>query len=288
MKYLENAFKFLGNFFLMVIPLFIAIAIPTIISGPSKDALTRQYMEIVLAMTTNTGLVENSSDLAELFSTLNTFYPPIILGLIVTIILRIIVNPATYGMVNKALETGNAGLGDFLSEMKNNIGKFILYALANIGIYFAIFFVSAILSYIFIFITSVSTVLGITLLILFTLALCIGIFVFSYLISLWFPAMVSDNLSLGDGLKKSISVVKSYFWPIVGIKILVTIGSGILSAFAGYLKAIPVLGYVVLSFISAIVEFILIVFYFEVYRDKTGKNDSMNEGLNFEAPGDYL
>ncbi|AEV69561.1 hypothetical protein [Acetivibrio clariflavus] len=288
MKYLENAFKFLGNFFLLVIPLFIAIAIPSIISGPSKDALSKQYTEIIMTMAKDPTLMQNSSNLIELFSTLISFLPPIILGFILTIILRIIVNPATYGMVNKALETGNVDLNDFVPEMKNNIGKYILYALSYIGIYFAIFFLSAILSFIFSSITTISTTLGITLLILFSIALFIGLFVFSYLISLWFPAMVSDNLGVGDGLKKSISVVKSYFWPIVGISILVAIGSGILSAIAGFLKGIPVLGHVVLSFISALVEFIMIVFCFEVYRDKTGKNEGMNEELNYEAPGDYL
>jgi len=288
MKYLENAFKFLGKFFLLLIPLFVATAIPSIISGPSNNTLQAQLNEIRNALIKDPTMIQSTSDFFELYGTLASALPFMLLVGLISIILGLIARPATYGMVNKALDTGNADLSDFLPELGNNIGKYILMVLASIGIYLGIGIAAAIIFAIFVGLMAVSKVLGIVLMILFAIALIIGLLVFSYLTVLWFPAMVSDNLGVFDGLKKSISVAKSYFWPIVGISILVAIGSGIVSAILGLFQNIPVIGPILLSAFAVLVEFIMIVFYFEVYRDKTGKNDDMNGDLSFEVPGDYL
>lgn len=288
MKYLENAFKFLGKFYLLLIPLFISVAIPNIISGPSNNSFSAQFEEIMKTIATDPTIAQDSTALLNLFSTLNTSMPLALLGGGIAFILGLIVKPATYGMVNKALETGNADLNDFVPEMKNNIAKYILFGLVSIGIYMGITIVAIVIFAVIIALMVKSTGLGVLLLFLFVIALMIGIFVFSYLTFLWFPAMISDDLGVFDGFKRSISVAKSYFWPIVGISLLITMGASVASLILGIFGGIPVIGPAIISLVAVVVEFIMIVFAFEVYRDKTGKNEYINEDLPYEAPGDYL
>lgn len=289
MKYLENAFNFLGKYFLLLIPLFISVAIPAIFSASGTSAYTEQALEIQNAIMKDPTLVQNPSDFLELYSTLFSSFGVMGIGSLIALVFSIVVVPATYGMVNKALVTGNADLSDFIPEMKNNIVKYILFMLATFVLYFGIVIAIAIIVGICIVLMTVSVPLGVIAIILASLGLLIGIFVFTRLIIFWFPAMVCDDLGVVDALKKSISVGKSYFWPVLGITLLITLGSyiagGIIGAIIG---GITIVGPAIASFVSALAEFIMIVFAIEVYRDKTGKNEYMNENLITETPGDYL
>lgn len=288
MKYLENAFKFLGKYYLLLIPLFAAIAIPAIINGPNANSMMKQVEEIGKAIESDPTLAQNPAALLALYSSLASSYAALGIGSLLALILSIIVRPATYGMVNKALATGNADLNDFVPEMKSNIVKYILFGLASLVLYFGIGIAVVILIGICIALMAVSVPLGVVLIILLALALVAGIFAFSVLISLWFPAMVSDDLGVFDALKKSISVAKSYFWPILGISLLIGIGSMIAGGILSVFGRIAVIGPIFASVATVLAEFIMIVFLFEVYRDKTGKNEYMNEDVITETPGDYL
>jgi hypothetical protein len=94
---------------------------------------------------------------------------------------------------------------------------------------------------------------------------------FGTLISLWFPAMVVDGLSVFDALKKSIDIVKYCFWTVFGITLLVSIACSIVSYILSFLGGIPVLGTIILSAIPAIQYFVMAVFSLLVYREKTGR-----------------
>lgn len=289
MKYLENAFKFLGKYYLLLIPLFISVVIPAILNGPSNNAMMEQLNEIQNAIKTDPSLSQNPNELLALYGTLASSYAALGIGSLLALVLSIVVMPATYGMVNKALATGNADLSDFVPEMKNNIVKYILFGLVSLVLYFGIGIAVAIIVGICIALMAVSVPLGVIAIILFAFALAAGIYAFTRLILFWFPAMVCDNLGVIDALKKSISVGKSYFWPVVGISLLISIGSGIATGIVnGIFGRIAVIGPTIVSVAPVLAQFILIVFLFEVYRDKTGKNGSVNEDLISETPGDYL
>lgn len=289
MKYLENAFKFIGKFYLLLLPLFFAIAIPAIISTSGALAMSNQITEYMMPMQQDPTLVGDAAYWLGLLDVLKPFLINIAIANLVSLVLSLIVLPATYGMVNKALATGNASLSDFVPELKNNFLKYILYGLASIGLSVAIIIVIGILAIVCAVALSAAKALGIILIVILSMALIVFLFAISFLIALWFPAMVADDLGVFDALKKSISVVKTYFWPMVGITLLIMLGGGVAGSALGMASYIPVVGPLLTSIPSVLIQFILIVFYFEVYRDKTGKNDYMlEEGPEPETPGDYL
>jgi hypothetical protein len=289
MKYLENAFKFLGKFYLLLIPLFFAIAIPTIISTSGALAMSQQITEYMMSMQQDPTLAGNAAYWLGLLDVLKPFLVNITIANLVSFVLSIIVMPATYGMVNKALATGNASLSDFVPELKNNFLKYIIYGLATIALYIVIAIVIGIIVVVCAVALSAAKALGIILTVILSMAFIVGFFALMVLILLWYPAMVADNLGAFEAFKKSISVVKTYFWPTLGITLLVILGGGVAGSILGMATYIPVVGPLITSIPSVLVQFILIVFYFEVYRDKTGKNDyMMEEGPAPETPGDYL
>ena len=289
MKYLENAFKFLGKFYLLLLPLFIAIAIPAIISGSGSVAMSNQITEFMMPMQQDPTLFESSAFWVGLLDVMKPFLIKIGIASVISFVLMLIIMPATYGMVNKALATGNADLSDFVPELKNNFLKYIIYGLASIAVSLVVVIAIGIIVGICVAALYAAKALGIILIVIFSMALIVFLFAFSYLIVLWFPAMVADDLGVFDALKKSISVVKPYFWPMVGITLLIGIGGGVAGGALSMASTIPVVGPLLSSIPSVLIQFIMIIFYFEVYRDKTGKNDyMMEEGPALETPGDYL
>jgi len=112
---------------------------------------------------------------------------------------------------------------------------------------------------------------GVALMVIVIIALVLFFLAFGVLISLWFSAMVVDGLSVFDGFKKSIEIVRTCFWTVLGITILVSLAASVVSAILGFLGAIPVLGPVILSVIPAAQYFVIAVFSLLIYRDKTGR-----------------
>lgn len=289
MKYLENAFKFLGRFYLLLLPLFFATAIPAIISNSATLAMSDQITEYTKSLQQDPTMYGDMAFWWGLLDVLKPFFASLGIASAISFVLMLIIMPATYGMVNKALATGNADLSDFVPELKSNLLKYIIYGLASIAVSLVILIAIGIMVAICVAAMAASKALGIILIVIFSMALIVFLFAFSYLIVLWFPAMVADDLSAFTALKKSISVVKPYFWPMVGISLLIGIGGGVAGSALSMASRIPVAGPLLSSIPSVLIQFIMIIFYFEVYRDKTGKNDyMMEEGPAPETPGDYL
>jgi hypothetical protein len=91
---------------------------------------------------------------------------------------------------------------------------------------------------------------------------------------MWFSAMVVDGLDVVAAAKKSIEVVKSCFWTVVGITILVSILFAIAGFVLGLLKGIPLLGPIIYSAVPAGQYFVMAVFLLMLYRDKTGRTSA--------------
>lgn len=275
MRYLENAFRFTFKNFLITLPLLISMAIPALIMGFGS-------MGFLLNMGNFQRMIENMSRGGmpkfgpDFF--LSLYGPAMLISMLIagllSIVLAILVYPATYGLINKKYETGSASFSDITQCMSKFIGRYILYLLLSIAIGIGLAVVLAILVGIGVALAMVNKVVGILLIVLFVLAFIVGVIALKTYMSLWFPAVCIEDIGVTQGLKNSFKYVSGNFWPILGISLLVTLGGGVASLILGGIVGwIPVIGSVVGPVVSAIAEFILIVFYFEFYRARIGKFD---------------
>lgn len=278
MRHLENAFKFTFKNFLLTLPLLISLAIPALISGVGSIGVVANsglFLERFQRMMEDMQYGSGSFNFNELMDTINL--GPLIASSafagFVGFVLMILVKPATYGLINLHYETGNAKLNDFTKGMSKYIGRFILFGLLNIAFGIGIGLVTLILIIIAgIVSASVSAGLGILLMLLFFLVVVVGCVTFFNYLALWFPAVCVEDSDIITGLKNSFRQVKGSFWPILGITILVTLCGNIAGAILGsIIGLIPIIGSMVAPVISGLAQFILIVYYFEVYREKTGR-----------------
>lgn len=282
MKYLENTFKFFGKFFLLAIPLYIVYAVYQILLNPAMLEFSEGMTDIVEQFGNNTAMPYE--ELMNLYTAVATpLIPAIMVAFAAFVVLGLLVYPATYGVINKALTTGHADLTDFLSEFKNNIGRFILFALGNALIYIILVIASVLITVVFGFMGS----FGAVLIVLFYIALLIGILVLRVFLFYWFPAMVMDKVGVIEGLKRSFRVAKSYFWPTIGISLLIWVATMIGSAFMGAFTMIPIFGALIASVLPALSEFIYIAFYFIVYKDKTSESEEEYDSTSGSS-GEYL
>jgi len=291
MKYLVNTFEFIGKHILFVIPLFIAYVVPAIVSEPVNKLVKAQSEELARMVNADPSLVMSFNDFFELYSTLLPSMRTLWIISLVSLIPLIIIVPATYGMVNKALNTGNASLIDFFPEFAKNVVKFIKFVVATIIIYFGIGVVVAVLAGICIALMSVWMPLGVLAFVLVGAVVLAGLIASAILLLFSFPAMVSDNLDIFDALKRSVSVGKSYFWYTLAVLLIVNVGSSTISFIVdAFLDKVPYVGSVISSAALTLAQFIIIVFSFEVYRDKTNEDEYINndENLVAETPNDYL
>lgn len=275
MRYLENAFRFTFKNFIITIPLLIATAIPALIMGVGA-------MGFLLNMGNFQKMIEDITRNPEQFNfspnfLFNLYGPAMLISMVIATllswVLNILVYPATYGVINKKYETGKTDFSDFTKSLSKFIGRYIVYILVSIAIGIGVIIAFGILVGIaVVIITQVSKVAGILLLVLFILALIVGCIALGIYTSLWFPSICIEDTGVIQGLKNSFKYVSGSFWPILGITLLVSLCGGvasmILSSVIGW---IPVIGSVVGSVVTTIAEFIIIVFYFEIYREKTGR-----------------
>ncbi|HHV29413.1 DUF7847 domain-containing protein [Acetivibrio mesophilus] len=290
MNYLERIFKFLGKYFVLAVPLIIATAIPVIISGSVSDAeMTQAINELSASIA-----AQEIDTMLALTMMLEVMRPMLVLTAIaniVSFVLNLFVAPATYGMINKGLETDNAGIGDFFPQMGKNLPKYIIYTIFNFFVDVILVLVFALILCLFVFLTfalkgvgGAAFGLGIVLTVIVGIVLGLVMYGIKCILSYWFPAMVVDNMNVISAFKKSIEIGKSYLWQTIGVTILISIASsvitGTLGVFAGML---PYVGYVLISIPAALGSFITLVFYMTVYRDKTRNVEDEDEiGLTEE------
>ncbi|OPX42673.1 hypothetical protein CLHUN_34950 [Ruminiclostridium hungatei] len=276
MRHLENAFKFTFKNFLLTLPLLISLAIPALITGVGslgflahRGTLIENFRRAMENLTN--GGYYNYGDLFAGIDMSSIIVSSIISGLL-SFVFMLLVRPATYGLINLHYETGDAKLNDFSRCMSKYIGRFVIYGLLNIAIGIGVAIAFMILIFVGVFVSTIILPLGIILLIGFTLGGIVGTVALYNYMALWFPAVCVEDSDVIDGLKNSFRYVKGNFWPILGITILVNLcGSIAGSILGGIIGLIPVVGSIVAPVITGLAEFILIVFYFEVYRERTGR-----------------
>jgi hypothetical protein len=277
MRHLENAFKFTFKNFLLTLPLLISLAIPALISGVGSLGLIAHsgtLLENFKRMLEDNAYGAGYFNYTDLFAGINlgTFIISSAVSGLLSFIFMLLVRPATYGLINLHYETGSAKLNDFTKCMSKYIGRYVLYGLLTIAIGIGLGVVLVILMVIGGFVSAASTGLGILLIVIFLLAFIVGVAALKTYMSLWFPAVCVEDSDIIQGLKNSFRAVNGSFWPILGITLLVTLCGSIAGAIlGGIIGLIPVIGNIVAPVISGLADFILMAFYFDIYREKTGR-----------------
>lgn len=269
MKYLENAVRFLLKYWILALPLFVLTAIPALISGTGMSAL---QIGGLWSKFSNPGQLTN---VGNLFSTLPAVLPLIAGGGALGFLFQFVSIPATYGLVNKGLDTGNASLNDIGQAVSQNFVKYIMYFVGMLVLGIAVTIAFVIIALILGLILSLLKGLGVFIMTVIMIAIVIVIIVFAVLLSMWLSAMIVDGLDVVAAAKKSIEIVRTSFWMVLGITILVAIVSGIIGAILSLLAVIPLLGPIIASIVPTAQTFVMIVFLLSVYRERTGKINAL-------------
>lgn len=265
MRYLENTLKFLGRFYLLALPLYILSALPALIGGAANMGNYGKLMKQMTAITKDPMLVQDPTVFLGMFSGL--FMAAAGAGML-AFILKLIITPATYGMIHKAFGTNRADLNDFVPALKDNIVKYILYLIAALVVWVLFAIAAGVVFLVLGLVTAVIKWLGIVLMVLAFLCVVAAAIALGVLISLWFPAMVIDNLDIMAALKKSIDVAKENFWTLLGITLLIWLAGAVAGGVLSLFGLIPLIGSLIVSVVPAITGFVTIVFYMMVYRDR--------------------
>ncbi len=262
MKYLSKAIDFAIKNWMLIIPVFALMAIVNLIQSGAAAGLASL---ITLAD------MDKFTSVEGLLSVIPVIFGAIIGGSILGLISRFIYEPATYGLASKGIEMGSASLNDLGAALKENIVKFVMFLIGSLVVNLILGIASFLVMLIMVLLVSLLKGFGVVLMIIVIIGLVIFYIAFNTLISLWFPAMVTDGLDVFAAFKKSIEIVISCFWTVFGITVLVGIAASIASFILGFLGGIPVLGTIILTAIPAIQYFVLVVFSLLVYRENTGR-----------------
>lgn len=262
-KYLEGAFKFLIKNYKLAIPLYVLFALSFLFEGDGLGKLTSALQ----SGSTPVGGIDMGAALAGAWSVLSA-----ISGGFLATALYFIVDPVTYGLVNKSLDGQAADLQrDSVPLLRKNLIKYVFYFIGKFVVAAAVFIVFLIVLALFALITLVLKGLGVFLATIVFTALVAATVILFTLLSLWFPAMLLDDLSVKDAAKKSVELVKPSFWTILAFTLIVVIAASAVRGILFFLSYIPLLGSLLLAAIPAAQAFIMATFYLTVYREKTGR-----------------
>lgn len=268
MKHLENAFKFILKNYIAAVPLFVALAMPALISQSGVFVMGGIFRALYKVLT-------NVDTLRSPFALIGELVPLFIatagIAGIVGTLLKFAAMPATAGMVKKGVAGELVKLDDTVPMIKEHFAQYVIYWVGNLVVSIVLGIVFMILVLIFGALTLLLKGFGVFLLFIVILAeIAAGIAV-ATLLSLWFPAMIIENMSVVDAAKKSVEIVKKNFWIILGITVLIAIVGGITSSIVSAIFGfIPLIGAVVATVVPALVEVVRMAFYFMFYRGETG------------------
>lgn len=267
MKYLVSAVNFSIKNWMLILPLFVLTALASLIGGVGSA--------MSLGTITSLANVGNYSDIGAIMGILPGVMAAVAGGGIIAFLAKFVYEPATYGLVNKSLDTGNASINDMGAAISNNFVKYIMYFVGMLVVGVVVSIAAVLILLLLGLILSLLKGLGAFLMVIIGLAVAIAGIVIYVLLSMWFAAMVVDGLDVVGAAKKSMEVVKSCFWTVLGITILIAIAAGIAGAILGFLARIPLLGPIIYSVVPAAQAFITTVFVLMLYREKTGRANAV-------------
>ena len=261
MKYLENAIRFITKHYILAVPLFISTALAALLGGSTSGFIGKAW-EVLADMRAEVDFFNNPAGIISFLTS-----AAVVSGIgFLSFILTIIVTPATYGMVNKALNEGFATLNDFVPQFKNNIAKYLIFWVGTLVLWLGFGILVALFGLISALFIAISKWLGILFIVIMFLLIIIAVVYVGVNMSLWFPAMVVENIDVLSAFKKSFSLVKRNFLMILGINLLVGIVASLASLILSILGMIPLLGSIILSIVPTASSFTMIVFFLMYYK----------------------
>lgn len=270
MKYLENAIRFSIKNWILILPLFVLTALANLFGGARVAGMNFGRLWATLG---SLGRIGSPGDVMSLIPSLFT---TVTAGSgILAFLFQFVSLPLTYGLVNKSLETGNASLNDIGTAISENFVKYVMYFVGMLVVGLAIGIGSLILVLILSLLTALLKGVGAAIMIVVLIALFAALIVFGVLISMWLSAMIVDGLDVVAAAKKSIEIVKSAFWTVVGITLLVNIAAGIAGFILALLGRIPLLGPIIASAAPTAQLFVMIAFLLTLYRERTGRMNAL-------------
>lgn len=278
MEYLENAFKFWGRYIFLIVPLLIMNSVLMLIGAPAVREISN-----VLNRISETARESGETAGVNVYEALVQMTPnltSLIFAGILALLLSIFILPATYGMIIKGYETGAIGFGDFFTSLKRNFIKFIPHFFSVLLSVVAIVIILILALILFTIIFSFSWQLGFLFFAVIIIGLIITICLLFNIFNISFIAMAWDNMKLSEAFLKSFKLVKSYLWSSIGITFVMGLLYITINALiGGVLDTIFIIGSVFKGFLISMCIYVLIVFGFEIYRDRTNKKTVL---------GDYL
>lgn len=263
MRYLENAIRFVIKYWILALPVLVLTALAYLLTGRNSIDVSNMLNSL-----SNAGLLKGIP--AWAYSSVGTIMPS---GGFWLFIFNFIAIPVTYGLINRNLETGSAGLSDIGQVLGQNFVKYVMFFIGSVVLGLGAFIAMLLILFIFGLILGLLGGFGGVILSLITLVIVIAVIVAGVLLSMWFSAMVVDSLDIVAAAKKSIEVVKSSFWTVIGISLLIAIITGIVGAILNLVTIIPLIGPIIASLAPAIKAFVMAVFLLTMYREKTGKTN---------------
>ncbi|MHC1735717.1 MAG: hypothetical protein AB9921_08645 [Erysipelotrichaceae bacterium] len=260
MKYLKAAFDFLVKHWIVLVPVFVATFIPALLIRPSAGNLREVWQEFSL---NSEFYLANTEAMRALFDSARTGTNS---GGMFATILNLAAFPMTAGLIKLGLTGENVTFNDFTTALSENIVKYLKLIFGGILLGLAVGLVSVI----YVIVTFMVTFSGdnlnlfalIGLLLLLVLVLAVGAVFFTF----WFAAMVLDDLTVMNAIKKSFASVKRCFWTVVGITLLIQILTNILSSIAGGFSGIPLIGALLSSVVATGSTVLTMAFTFILYR----------------------
>ncbi|HEX2946559.1 MAG TPA: hypothetical protein VHT96_11455 [Clostridia bacterium] len=265
MKYLSNAVNFSIKNWMLILPVFVLTAIVSLVSGvgtANLNAITSMF---------NANMM---SDPGAIMAALPAIYGAVAGAGVVAFIAKFIYEPATYGLINKGLETGNSGLNDIGAAISSNFVKYVMYFIGMLVVSLVSGLAAVLLVILLSLLVAVLKGVGVFLMVIVMIAVVLFLIALGVLLSMWFTAMVVDGLDVVAAAKKSIEVVKSCFWTVLGITLLVWLLFAVAGLILKLLLFIPLVGPIIYSVVPAGQYFVMAVFLLMVYRDKTGRTSA--------------
>lgn len=265
MKYLEKSINFVIKHYILAVPLFISTVLVSLL-GSSSAGISNILRNLFNQLKYGSDFLMRPSALISFFTA-----SAIISGAgLINLILKLAVTPATYGMVNKALDEGYATLNDFVPQLKNNFAKYLIYWLGNIVIWFLLIIAILIIGLLGALLTAIIklALLRILFVIIMFILILVGTVFIQVNITLWFPSMVANNLDVISALKKSFSIVMRNFWLILGITVLVSLVASLVNFILGVFGFIPLIGPIILSIAPTVSTFLITTFCLMFYKDQ--------------------
>lgn len=270
MKYLESAIRFSIKNWMLILPLFVLTALAYLLSGVGRSAMDFGKLWSTF------GDLNNLTSPGDMMSAFPGLFTAVAVGIgIWALLFQFVSLPATYGLVNKSLETGNASLNDIGAAISENFVKYVMYFIGMLVVGLVVGIGSVILILILVLLAALLKGVGVAIMVIVLIALFLILIVFVIMLSMWLSAMVVDGLDVIAAGKKSIEIVKSCFWTVLGITVLVAVAAAIAGFILGLLSGIPLLGPIIYSVVPTAQAFIMIVFLMMLYREKTGKLNTL-------------